>query len=296
MIVGLSDLVQPIIRIKSDMELEDELGDILEKARNGKRWSQVDLAKSTGINLSDIIRIENYDWTPEEKDIFKIASVLNLHGPSLAAIAAGKWVPEKETADSGPFDIICLNVFMGSYPVKCYLLICRETRATAVIDTGANPEAIIEKARELGVIPKMILLTHTHPDHAGGLGQLDREFRCPTWVDKMEPRPTGSNDLHTIEEGKPIILGALEIETIATRGHTTGGISFKINESVISGDAIFAGSMGRANSSWEDLYFSITQNLLTLPENTRLYPGHGPSTTVGQEKRHNPFFYDKTLQ
>ena len=81
------------------MELEDELGDILEKARNGKRWSQADLAKSTGINSIDIIRIENYDWTPEEKDIFRIASVLNLHGPSLAAIAAGKWVPKKETSE-----------------------------------------------------------------------------------------------------------------------------------------------------------------------------------------------------
>ena len=66
--------------------------------------------------------------------------------------------------------------------------------------------------------------------------------------------------------------------------------NFKINRSVISGDAIFAGSMGRANSSWEGLFGSVTQNLLTLPNNTRLYPGHGPSTTVGEEKLHNPFF------
>ena len=278
------------------MDLEDELGDILEKARDGKRWSQVDLAKSTGMSIEDIVRIENYEWIPGEKVVFKIANALNLHGPSLAAIAGGKWAPKEATADPGHFDIICLNVFMGSYPVKCYLLICRETRETAIIDTGANPEVIIKKTCALGVKPKMILLTHTHPDHAGGLDQLDKEFGCPTWVDKIEPRPSGSRDLRIIEEGDSIMLGKLKIETIPTRGHTPGGISFKVNHSVFSGDAIFAGSMGRANSSWMDLFDSITKNLLTLPENTRLYPGHGPATTVGEEKMHNPFFYNKVFQ
>jgi glyoxylase-like metal-dependent hydrolase (beta-lactamase superfamily II) len=278
------------------MELEDELGDILGKARDGKGWTQADLAKSAGLSVGDIARIENYEWTPEEKVIFRIADVLDLHGPSLSAIAAGKWLPEKETPDPGPFNIICINVLMGLYPVKCYLLICRETRATAVVDTGGNPEAIIKKARDLGVKPEKILLTHTHPDHAGGLGQLTREFGCPTWVDKIEPRPSGSRDLRMIDDDDTITLGKLNIEPVATRGHTPGGISYKINESVFSGDAIFAGSIGRANASWFGLFESVTQNLLTLPDKTRLYPGHGPATTVGEEKQHNPFFCGKVFQ
>ena len=88
---------------------------------------------------------------------------------------------------------------------------------------------IIKKTYALGVKPKIILLTHTHPDHAGGLAQLDKEFGCPTWVDKIEPRPSGSRDLRIIEAGDSIMLGKLKIKTIPTRGHTPGGISFKVN-------------------------------------------------------------------
>ena len=92
---------------------------------------------------------------------------------------------------------------MGHYPVKCYLLICRETRATAIIDTEANPEAIIKKLVSLGVKPEITSLTHTHPDYAGGgVSVLDREYKCPTWVDKIKLCPSGSCDLRVIERGE----------------------------------------------------------------------------------------------
>lgn len=274
-------------------ELEDELGDILEKARDGKSWSQKDLAQSADMALDDIRQMENYELIPDEPVLQRIASVLDLHGPSLSAIAHEAWVPEQTTPDPGPFDLVCLNVFMGVYPVKCYLLICRETQETAVIDTGANPEAIIKKARELNVRPSKILLTHSHPDHAGGLGLLDREYQCPTWIDPKDPRPSGSRDLIPVQDGDVIQLGSLKVQAIATPGHTTGGMSYWIGESILSGDAIFAGSMGRANASWPGLFHSVTVRLLTFPDHYRLLPGHGPATTVGEEKLHNPFFFGK---
>ena len=85
-------------------------------------------------------------------------------------------------------------------------------------------------------------------------------------------------------------LGKLRILCIETPGHTAGGVSYLINQTLLSGDVIFAGSMGRANSSWKDLFNSITQKVLRLPDATGIHPGHGPATTVGQEKAHNPFF------
>ena len=187
--------------------------------------------------------------------------------------------------------MVCLNLLVGSYPVKCYLLICRETRSSAVIDTGGNPDAVIKKATELGLKPEKILLTHAHFDHAGGLEKLDKAFACPVWIDKKEPKPSGSRNYKYIADGEILKLGKINIEILFTPGHTPGGVSYKVGDTVFSGDSIFAGSMGRANSSWPRLFESITQKLLTLPDKTRLFPGHGPATTVREEKMHNPFFF-----
>ena len=270
--------------------LEDELGDVLEKSRDGKGWTQSDLAQASGISVSDISRMERYEFVPDDSVLKNLAEVLDLHVPSLIAVAKGTWAPKAIEPDPGPFEIICLDLFVGTYPVKCYLLICKATKTSAVIDTGGNPEAIIKKAKELNIKPEKILLTHAHFDHAGGLELLDKTYNCPAWIDKKEPRPSGSRDLRLLKDGETISLGNLNIEVLFTPGHTSGGVSYKIHDSVFSGDAIFAGSMGRANSSWSELYNSITQRLLTLPDHTRLLPGHGPATTVGEEKRHNPFF------
>lgn len=271
------------------MPLEDELGDILQKACDGKAWSRDDLARATNLPQEDIQKIENYQLTPEDADILKLAKALDLDGPALIDIARERWEPHAPASDPD-FDLVCLNVFMGEYPVNCYLLRCKSTGETAVVDTGANPKTIIAKAQEMGVRPNRVLLTHAHPDHAGGLGELSKAFDCPTYIDHKEPKPRGSDNFKIVKEGDELPLGNLRIKCIETPGHTVGGVSYLINQTLLSGDVIFAGSMGRANSSWVDLFNSIAQKVLKLPDKTGIHPGHGPATTVGQEKKHNPFF------
>ncbi len=275
-------------------DLEDEFGGILQKARDGKSWSPRDLANATGISIDEIRLMESYKLIPPDPAILQLAAELDLDGPTLQIIAKGGWKPRPSSTDP-TFNIICMSVFMGSYPVRCYLLRCVSTGATAVVDTGGNPSTVISKAKELGVVPNMILLTHCHPDHAGGQDILDREFNCPTYVDAKEQRPPSDRDLIYVNDDEVINLGTLSIHVMSTPGHTAGGVTYRINKTLLSGDVIFAGSMGRANSSWQNLYDSITKRLFPLPSETVVHPGHGPSTTVGEEKQHNPFFAGKFI-
>ncbi len=288
---GFRNLPEGTVRMPTG--LEDELGDILQKARDGKSWSQKDLAQAVDLPLEELRRMERYDLIPPEEVIARLAKVLDLEGQALSAIARNAWHPKAPVPDPA-LDLVCLNVFMGTYPVKCYLLRCSATGEAAVVDTGANPEAIIQKAREIKVKPSKILLTHAHPDHAWGLDLLVKEFQCPTWIDEREPRPQGTRDFQFVKDGEVIELGTLKVRALSTPGHTPGGVSYQVNRVILSGDTIFAGSMGRANSSWPDLYRSITETLFSFPDDTALHPGHGPATTVGEEKRHNPFFCGKS--
>jgi glyoxylase-like metal-dependent hydrolase (beta-lactamase superfamily II) len=177
-----------------------------------------------------------------------------------------------------------------------------------IIDANLEPQAIIELARRHGVNLKAVILTHTDVDHIAGLPEL---------IDALGPFEVAVHDAekHVVLEGMPLRrrfkfnipkvdatvplvdgvpfrAGSLEFEVLHTPGHSPGGVSLRIGDAVFSGDALFAGSIGRSdfeNSDGAALLEGIRTKLLTLPNELIVYSGHGPATTIGEERRTNPF-------
>ena len=194
------------------------------------------------------------------------------------------------------------------FGTNSYLVMDEDTHDAVIIDANLEPEAVVELVRHHGANVKAVLLTHTDVDHVAGLAGLLRE---------LGPLPVAVHDTerHVVSEGKPLrnrwpvplapietveslgggsefSAGSLKFEVLHTPGHSPGGVSLKIAGHVFTGDALFAGSVGRTdfhNSDSQALLDGITSRLLTLPDDTIVHSGHGPATTIGRERRTNPF-------
>ena len=141
---------------------------------------------------------------------------------------------------------------------------------------------------------KIILLTHAHSDHVADLPRLREETGAQVFAPVRESVPGAE----LIEEGKRLRLGTIDIEARLTWGHSPGGMTYVVTglarPIAIVGDSLFAGSMGGGNVSYGDAVRNNLEKILVLPDDTIICPGHGPMTSVGEEKKHNPFFAGKT--
>jgi hydroxyacylglutathione hydrolase len=194
---------------------------------------------------------------------------------------------------------------VSMFATNCYLVACPESREAVVIDPGAEAKSIIEKVNHLQLKVKYIINTHGHIDHIGANSRLKEEWRVPILLSekdlgiynnpgfglglvlKKQPKPD-----QFISEGDRISFGRQCLNVTETPGHTEGGVCLFSELLVFCGDTLFAGSIGRtdlAGGSYSKLMESIKYKLLTLPSATAVYPGHGPSTTIGFEKNSNPF-------
>jgi glyoxylase-like metal-dependent hydrolase (beta-lactamase superfamily II) len=271
--------------------LEDEFGDIIGKARRGRSLSVGQIASKTGLTDAQISQMESYTLKPTEEQVHKIAGVLNLDGSKLADIAMERWTPEPvQPGYDDALEVVTITADVGGWPVHAYLLVCKETNEAAIIDTAAHPDDVLQKVKETGVKPTAILLTHAHGDHANGLSEIERATGCPTYIHAKEPQPRSTQQLRLLNHGDEMEVGKFTVKTLDTPGHTPGGCSFHTRSTVIVGDALFAGSVGGANISYTDLLSGVRNHLLSLLDDVKLFPGHGPATTVGEEKTHNPFF------
>jgi glyoxylase-like metal-dependent hydrolase (beta-lactamase superfamily II) len=194
------------------------------------------------------------------------------------------------------------------FGTNSYLVEDKATNDAVVIDANLEPELMVDLARRRGAHVRAILLTHTDIDHIAGLGRLREAFgEVPIAVHATErdviangkplrsefarSLPTFGN-VELLVPGQPYSTGSLTFDVLHTPGHSPGGVTLRIGNALFTGDALFAGSVGRSdfsNSDGRALLKGIHSQLMTLPDDLLVYSGHGPVSTIGQERRYNPF-------
>ncbi len=270
------------------IELEDNVGDIVGKAQRGLGLSDSQVAEKSGLKTEQLGKIR--DGQSDESALRAIAPALDLDADALVELGAGKRKPESLGEFNG------LAQFSSSYSgmlVNSYLVWDPGAKHAAAFDTGADCAAMLKLATKGNLSIELILLTHAHPDHVADLPRLREETGAEVFAPAREPIPGAEK----IEEGKRFRLGRIEIEARLTWGHSPGGITFVVTglarPIAIVGDSLFAGSMGGGSVSYKDAIQNNFEKILTLPGETIICPGHGPMTSVGEEKKHNPFFAAK---
>lgn len=199
--------------------------------------------------------------------------------------------------------MVIKRVVAGIYGANCYIIMDEETKEAVVLDPGGDVDDIEKEIGKLGANVKYILLTHGHVDHVGGVDELFKLVGGEIGISEKDYKfmKKGTyiygdvffNGVNMyLKQNDKIKLKNFEIECIETPGHTPGGLTFKIGNNVFTGDTLFTGSVGRTDlegGDTEALMNSIKNKLMILDDDTIVFPGHGPRTTMEREKATNPF-------
>ncbi len=272
---------------------EDEYFDIVGKARRGLGLSTAEAAAAAQISEKDFSAIESGHGTPSEPCLIAVARALELAPKKLADFALRPEAPRSLT----PLHLFARLVLGSGFTANGYLLACPDSLDGVIVDPGSDPAAVLAGIERMNMKPVAILITHVHGDHVGALAAIQEQYPVPAITLKAEGKAPGSlPKLATaVEDGYAITAGSLRGKVLRVPGHTPGSAVFAFTETrtAFTGDAMFARSLGGCAGTG-DIYrkfrAAAASKILGLPDATILCPGHGPLTTVSDEKRLNPFF------
>lgn len=274
------------------LPLEDELGDVLEKAMRRSALTPEELAARAGVPLGRICDAVDYRSDLGGDELRRIAQVLGLNEVGLCALGCGQY-PKPEIGGL-PFCVWPLRMPHGIGVANAYLVgECGSSHAL-LFDTGAGIDALIAVWPPSIRVLDAVFLTHVEPEHAGGLCDVVARFGAPI---AFIPDGATAGCGQGMGEGSTRRFGALEVTAFATPGHAAAHNCYLVRAPaaprgsalMISGDLVFAGSVGGAYFSPIQLEKNLQRMLHAVPPCTVIAPGHGPLTTVGNELRYNPF-------
>ena len=264
--------------------LEDNFEDVLGKAMRGRGVSREALSSVSGVSSAEISQLERGEFL--EESLCKIAPFLELAPDSLVELAKKSWSPVE-------FEIEGLRQFITpfeDFTVGSYLIWDPDSMEAAMFDTGTNGDDAYSLVQALGLNVKQLFITHTHPDHIMAASSIKRWGQVTAYTLDQEP----ARNAEIFSMGEKFQIGSLSVSTRLTRGHSPGGVTYLVEglerPVAVVGDAVFAQSMGGGVVSYEAALETNRKEIFTLSDETILCPGHGPMTSVGEEKAHNPFF------
>ena len=261
--------------------LEDNFTDVIGKAQRGLQLSDQTLAERAGITLVELKAVQGGEV--RDLPIRGIAKALKLERDALLALARREWYPEQPLFKRG---FAMFNTPHEDMTVNSYLVWDTKTRHAAAFDTGANALPMLDTIAAEGLRLRYIFLTHTHDDHIADLPRL-AATGAEVWASELEP--SDHPGAKTFQENAHFHLGEIAIKTLITWGHSPGQTSFYITglayPLAIVGDSLFAGSMGGGLVSYEAQYRNNRTKLFKLPQDTVFACGHGPLTTLKQDRK-----------
>jgi hydroxyacylglutathione hydrolase len=275
-----------------NIPLEDTFGDCLRKAMRGNHVSSAALAEQTGIDAARIDAWLADDGTAGPDDARVLAYALKLNPERFVERAADAFAPptvaihevSQHTQDSRPNS-------------NGYVVFRGDRKRAALVDPAGTPQRLLQLVRDGGFDLEYILITHKHDDHCDAVASIAQAYpRARIAMHPLDVFAIGELGARALpaEDGATFPFGdGATIRVLHTPGHTDGSVCYLIDATLFTGDILFSGSVGGAygeKSTYADILYNVRTKLFTLPSETAIMPGHGPPSTIGAERDHDPFF------